>query len=527
VNSIAGEPSFVIGSSTGTSFIVDKSGNVGVGTVSPTQKLELGPAGGIKLNSLGGTYGVILKSTDSFLGLDGLAIRNQSDTAYASMASAGFFSAYSTVGNSGGFMNNDFSAYRTAVNVSDTGTIVTASTGQYGWSPLTGFGFLSQTNDTGLARLSAGAVKVTDGSTGFGNLVAGTHGKTTTSALLTHVFINSGNEPAYMIGGVFQNSKDSYSIGSKKSKYVIYEGDEYNSAFFDRGPKFLRYNPSSIILTSIEHDHFDLYPSFQDYKQAFQFLVDDIPKGGFLVLHDSVLKYIDTKKTKGKVFTYGKDQKSDFYFIITSIDQNGTAFDIKSKKFGTIKNIFVPMFGEYNVENTLSVIALSLLEGVSKSKIIIAISTFSGTKQRQELIGQKKNGVIVVRDYAHHPTAVRLTIDGLKLHYPDKRLVVVFEPRSNSSRRKIFESGYTNALEKADVTIVVSPPFLADKDSKSDFMDVSVIQKELESKGKKSFAPKNCTEALLVAVKTQKKDDIFVFMSSGDFEGIPDKFLGI
>lgn len=356
-------------------------------------------------------------------------------------------------------------------------------------------------------------------------VVAGTHGKTTTSALLTHIFINSGNAPAYMIGGVFQNSKDSYSIGSKKSKYVIYEGDEYNSAFFDRGPKFLRYNPSSIILTSIEHDHFDLYPSFQDYKQAFQFLVDEIPKGGFLVLHDSVLKYIDTKKTKGKVFTYGKDQKSDFYFTITNIDKNGTAFDIKSKKFGTIKNIFVPMFGEYNVENTLSVIALSLLEGVSKSKIITAVSTFSGTKQRQELIGQKKNGVIVVRDYAHHPTAVRLTIDGLKLHYPDKRLVVVFEPRSNSSRRKIFESGYTNALEKADVTIVVSPPFLADKDSKSDFMDVSVIQKELGSKGKKSFAPKNCTEALLVAVKTQKKDDVFVFMSSGDFEGIPDKFL--
>jgi UDP-N-acetylmuramate: L-alanyl-gamma-D-glutamyl-meso-diaminopimelate ligase len=239
------------------------------------------------------------------------------------------------------------------------------------------------------------------------------------------------------------------------------------------------------------------------------------------------LKYIGTKNTRGKVFTYGKDLKLDFCFTITNVDQNGTTFDVKSKKFGTIKNIFVPMFGEYNVENTLSVIALSLLEGVSKSKIIIAISTFSGTKQRQELIGQKKNGVIVVRDYAHHPTAVRLTIDGLKLHYPDKRLVVVFEPRSNSSRRKIFESGYTNALEKADVTIVVSPPLLADKDSKSDFMDVSVIQKELGSKGKKSFAPKNCTEALLIAVKTQKKDDVFVFMSSGDFEGIPEKFLGI
>jgi UDP-N-acetylmuramate: L-alanyl-gamma-D-glutamyl-meso-diaminopimelate ligase len=148
-------------------------------------------------------------------------------------------------------------------------------------------------------------------------VIAGTHGKTTTSALLTHVFIKSGYSPAYMIGGVFQNSKDSYSIGSKKSKYVIYEGDEYNSAFFDRGPKFLRYNPSSIILTSIEHDHFDLYPSFEDYKQAFQFLVDEVPKGGFLVLHDSVLKYIDTKKTMGKVISCNK-----FSTLITTYSTN-------------------------------------------------------------------------------------------------------------------------------------------------------------------------------------------------------------
>lgn len=358
-------------------------------------------------------------------------------------------------------------------------------------------------------------------------VVAGTHGKTTTSALLTHAFIRSGYSPAYMIGGVFQNSKDSYSIGSKKTKFVIYEGDEYNSAFFDRGPKFLRYNPSSIILTSIEHDHFDLYPSFEDYKQAFQFLVDEVPKGGFLVLHDSVFKYLNVKNIKGKVFKYGKDSKSDFSFIITKVDSSGTTFDVKSKKFGIIKNIFVPMFGEYNIENTLSVIALALLEGVSKLKIISAISDFSGTKQRQEIIGHKKNGVVVIRDYAHHPTAVLLTIDGLRLHYPDKRLVVVFEPRSNSSRRKIFESCYTKALEKADVSIVVAPPFMADKDSRADFMDVSVIKKELESKGKKSFAPKNCTEALDVSKKIQENNDIFIFMSSGDFEGIPEKFLGI
>ncbi len=358
-------------------------------------------------------------------------------------------------------------------------------------------------------------------------VVAGTHGKTTTSAMLTHVFIKSGKTPAYMIGGVFQNSKDSYSIGSKRSKHVIYEGDEYNSAFFDRGPKFLKYNPTSIILTSIEHDHFDLYQSFEDYKQAFQFLVDEVPKGGFLVLHDSVLKYLDIKNTKGKVFTYGKDTRLDFIFKITNVSSDGTTFDIKSKKFGIIKNIFVPMFGEYNIENTISVIALSFLEGISKSSVISAIATFSGTKQRQELIGLKKNGVVVIRDYAHHPTAVRLTIDGLKMRYPDKRLVVVFEPRSSSSRRKLFESSYTNALEKADISIVVSPPFLADKDSKSDFMDVSVIQKDLKSKGKKSFAPNNCAEALDVALNTERAGDVFVFMSSGDFESIPDKFLGI
>ncbi|MBI5530484.1 MAG: helix-turn-helix domain-containing protein, partial [Candidatus Doudnabacteria bacterium] len=172
---------FQVNSSTGTSLLtVLPNGNVGIGNVTPTQALELVASSGIKLTSAG-SLGVVLKSNDSTIGLDGLTIRNKDDNAYGSISSAGFFSAYSGVNNSGGFMNNDFSLYRTAVNVNDTGTVVTASTGQYGWSPLTGFGFLSQTNDTGLARNSAGVVKVTDGSTGWGNLLAGQIGINTTT----------------------------------------------------------------------------------------------------------------------------------------------------------------------------------------------------------------------------------------------------------------------------------------------------------------------------------------------------------
>ncbi len=357
-------------------------------------------------------------------------------------------------------------------------------------------------------------------------VVAGTHGKTTTSALLTHLFIEAGKDPVYMIGGVFQNNRDSYGFGSKKSKHIIYEGDEYNCAFFDRAPKFLRYNASSIILTSIEHDHFDLYPSFEDYKAAFQFLIDDLPKKGFAVVNESVLNYINTKNVESKIFTYGVSNKSDAKYKIVKVDSKGTTFNLSIKGYPIFKNIILPMYGEYNVQNATSVFTLALLEGVPENKIRQAFLNFPGTKERQELFGVNSKQATIIRDYAHHPTAVTLTLEGLKLRYPNKRVVSVFEPRSATSRSKIFENDYSNSLLHSDVSIIISPHF-KETDKKENFVDVNNISNFLNKSKKEAYGVSNCEEAFSKLVNVVKKDDLVVFMSSGDMDKIPTRFLNI
>lgn len=354
-------------------------------------------------------------------------------------------------------------------------------------------------------------------------VVAGTHGKTTTSALLTHVFLQTQKEPAYMIGGVFQNSEESSSAGKENGGFVIYEGDEYNCAFFDQAPKFLRYKPNSVILTSIEHDHVDLYPTPEDYKQAFQFLIEDLPKDGHLIIHTSAASIIDTSRCVAKVLTYGSSELADISYTVLKTDIDGTHFSLRIKNNVEIGNIKLPMFGVYNVENAVAVYALSILEGITQTEIIKALENYPGTKERQEFVGESNDGTVVIRDYAHHPTAVSLTIDGLKMRYPDRKIVAVFEPRSASSKRKIFETRYAEALAKADIAIIINPENQTIPES--DQINIFNVKKAIDSFGKKSWEAKSNDEALDIVIKIASHKDVILFMSSGDMNGIPNKFL--
>lgn len=347
-------------------------------------------------------------------------------------------------------------------------------------------------------------------------VVAGTHGKTTTSAMLTYVFEDLN--PAFLIGGVFQKSNQSYSIGSKKSKYVIYEGDEYNSAFFDRGPKFLHYNPSSVILTSIEYDHIDLYNSFEDYKQSFQFLVELIPSSGYLVVHREVKNILDLSKCRCKIFTYG-NKGADYTYKLKKVSEEGTVFQVKSKK--GIVELQTPLFGDYNLANVTAVYALSVLEGLKQDEVLKQIKCFPGTKERQELLGETKNGIKVIRDYAHHPKAVELTIKGLRGRYPKKKIFCVFELRSASSKRKDFEAPYSRSLSFADSVIIIDPGLKSEN-----AINIENVVKSINSAEEKSYCVRNCEEALSLLKKKVVPDQIVVFMSSGDMERIPQKFLG-
>lgn len=356
-------------------------------------------------------------------------------------------------------------------------------------------------------------------------VVAGTHGKTTTSALLTHVFETAGKSPAYMIGGVFQNSGESYSFGKYNSKIAVYEGDEYDCAFFDKAPKFLRYNPTSVILTSLEHDHIDLYTTFSDYVQAFQFLIDDLPKGGFLIIHESVMQHVDVSQCFARVLVYGSTMGVDVKYRIEEAGADGTIFSVQTKEDGEIySHIKIPIFGEYNIANATAVFALAMQEGLIISDILPGIASYPGVRERQEVIGVIRENITIVRDYAHHPTAVSVTLDGLKTQYPKQRLVCVFEPRSVTSRRKIFETEYPKSLSHADISMIVSPPF-KENDSRNDFMDISIVKNILESSGKIIYAPETPSKALEILSEIVKPNDVIIFMSNGDFDEIPEKFL--
>jgi UDP-N-acetylmuramate: L-alanyl-gamma-D-glutamyl-meso-diaminopimelate ligase len=353
-------------------------------------------------------------------------------------------------------------------------------------------------------------------------VVAGTHGKTTTSGLLVHVFEAAGRHPAYLIGGAFQKTNESYSSGGAKSAFAIYEGDEYNCAFFDQAPKFLRYRAASAIITSLEHDHVDLYPTFEDYKQAFQFLIEDLPRGGNLVIHESAAALLDLSRCRARVTTYGSSPGATVRYKVKRVGESGTTFSLIKK--GRSATVSVPLFGEYNVENAVAVYSLAALEGLATKEIAKGMRTFGGTRERQELLGFKKNGVPVVRDYAHHPTAVALTITALRKRYPGRRIVSVFEPRSASSLRKVFEDRYGESLKEGDVTILIKPPVKEGADTQA-LLNPEKVCEIIAAHRRVARAVATPEESLAALQELGSKKDVILFMSSGDLDGAPFKLI--
>lgn len=352
-------------------------------------------------------------------------------------------------------------------------------------------------------------------------VVAGTHGKTTTTGLLVNIFETAGANPGYMIGGVPQNKERSFALG--EGQYAIFEGDEYNTAYFDKSPKFLHYGAHSAIITSLEMDHLDLYESFDDYKKAFEFFIEDLPKEGFLFLSDQyqVLKEI-SKNAKNKVYYYGENKNSNLYFENLRQEGQYQVFDIifENKNLGYIKT---DLSGIHNIYNILASVGLALKYNIDFSIIQKAVLDFSGMKRRQEILVETK-GVIVMDDFAHHPTAVKTTIAGIKNKFKDKRLIVIFEPSTRSSRNKIFEKNYLEAFDGADI-VYLKFPRMKDGEDISNLINGDYIVEELNKKGIESHFSKNIEEVLKDLVPKLKKDDVVLVMSHGNFDNIRKKLI--
>lgn len=353
-------------------------------------------------------------------------------------------------------------------------------------------------------------------------VVAGTHGKTSTTGLLIHVFDHAGMEPGYLVGGVMSGSNRSYAVGG--GNHFLVEGDEYDSAYFDKRPKFMHYRPSSAIITSMEFDHADIYEDWDDYREAFRAFAATIPKGGVLALFgdDPEVRSL-AEYAEADVRYYGTEGDDDH---VTARDvcrvDGGQRFvlEVMDERLGVF---FLPLSGRHNLRNALAVATIALHEGITPDALREGLASFKGMKRRQEVLGEV-DGVVVVDDFAHHPTAVRETVRSIRERWPNRRLAAVFEPRSNSSRRKVFEAEYEEAFSQADLVFLSSPPFRAGDDA-SQFMDSQKVIDGIRESGSEAYLGQNADDLLPLLTEHLRPGDVALIMSNGGFGGIHRRLL--
>jgi UDP-N-acetylmuramate: L-alanyl-gamma-D-glutamyl-meso-diaminopimelate ligase len=354
-------------------------------------------------------------------------------------------------------------------------------------------------------------------------VVAGTHGKTTTTGLLAHVFHDAGKHPGYMVGGVMQGGEESSAVGA--GEYFIIEGDEYDTAYFDKSPKFLHYTPQAAIVTSLEFDHIDIYKDMGEYTDAFEFLVKEIPREGCLFLcgdHEQV-KALQSEAVCETV-TYGFKPGNQITSTEVLVTDKGQQFNlwIRGKEIGTF---FTSLPGNHNLLNSMAVCGMALREGITVGELQKGLSNFKGMKRRQEVVAEE-NGITVIDDFAHHPTAVRETISAIKDKYSGRRLVAFFEPRSNTSRRKIFEEEYGKSFTFAEL-VFISTPALKPMDDPEHFIDPRHVVSEIKKQGIEAYAVKDVDELLEIARPLLLKGDVILIMSNGAFGGIHRKIFAV
>jgi UDP-N-acetylmuramate: L-alanyl-gamma-D-glutamyl-meso-diaminopimelate ligase len=355
-------------------------------------------------------------------------------------------------------------------------------------------------------------------------VVAGTHGKTTSTSLLAWLLADAGKDPGFLVGGIPANFGESFALGHDGGPFVI-EGDEYDSAFFEKSPKFFRYRPHAVMLTSIEHDHVDIYPDEASYVRAFEGLVERIPADGHLVAYagDARVREV-AEKAKCRVTTYAVegDVTGGVAPAFLAIPAGPSAFDL----FGMgshVGRVHTPLSGLHNVRNAIGAMALaSLGAGVELPTSIASLGRFRGVKRRQELLGVA-GGVHVYEDFAHHPTAVRETLRGLRERHPTGQLVAAFEPRSATASRRTHQAEYPAAFERADVTFLA--PVGRPEIDASERLDRDAIVDAIRAKGGVAHAPADLDAVLAGIVASARPGDTVVLMSNGPFGGIYDRVL--
>ncbi|MEM9594977.1 MAG: Mur ligase family protein [Acidobacteriota bacterium] len=358
-------------------------------------------------------------------------------------------------------------------------------------------------------------------------VAAGTHGKTTTTSMAAWVYRSCGEDPGWLVGGIPKNLGPSFHIGGGR-RFVI-EGDEYNAAYFDRGPKFLHYAPNALILTSVEYDHADLYPTHDAMLDAYSRLVELVPEDGLVAAYgDSPQVREVASRAKAPVVFYGLGPGND----VRPKDgvewgEGGSRCVVLSGDPERDAEAEMPLHlaapGEHNLLNALAVWAVARHDGLPAAAVATALGAFSGAKRRLEELGTEA-GITVVDDFAHHPTAVGKSLGGLRQRYPGRRIVVLFEPRSLTAGRSFFFESYLDAFAEADV-VRFAPIFYSERLGDEERLDLDALVAGLVARGVTAEIATDIGDLEARTLGDARPGDVLATMTSGSFEGLPHRLL--
>jgi UDP-N-acetylmuramate: L-alanyl-gamma-D-glutamyl-meso-diaminopimelate ligase len=353
-------------------------------------------------------------------------------------------------------------------------------------------------------------------------LVAGTHGKTTTSSLLAWLLQHAGRDPAFMIGGILNNFSGNYRLG--EGAHFVVEGDEYDTAYFDKGPKFLHFRPRVAIVTGVEFDHADIFRDLEHVKAAFRAFLGRQAPDSLVLAYDADPNLADllAENPACRVARYGHGADSEWRLANVRVDAGATAFDVvhAGRPFGTFRT---PMIGHHNLLNALAAVAAAHRTGIGAEALAAGLAAFKGIKRRQEVRGVK-NGVTVIDDFAHHPTAVRETVRAVREFYGHRRLVAIFEPRTNTSMRDVFQETYPACFDPADLVLIRKPPLLKKIPAGERFSSERLVA-DIVRRGTAAHYFEDTDAIIDFVVARAAAEDVVLVMSNGGFDNIHARLL--
>jgi UDP-N-acetylmuramate: L-alanyl-gamma-D-glutamyl-meso-diaminopimelate ligase len=363
-------------------------------------------------------------------------------------------------------------------------------------------------------------------------VVTGTHGKTTTTSLLAWLLDHGGLKPGFLVGGIPENfSLGCRTSGRSENGFFVSEGDEYDTSFFDKRSKFLLYRPDIAIINNIEFDHADIFNSLEDIKRSFRLFVNLIPENGALFVNGDDPVAVDiASRAFCKVERFGLSSDSEWNASNISLDSESSTFDI-SYKGNPLGNISVPLFGNYNIMNALAAIAAATRTGLPFDAIKRGLALFKRPKRRMEIIGTFPGNITLIEDFAHHPTAVRVTLEALEQLYAGRRIVTCFEPRSNTTTRNIFQQELSESFSPATI-VVIGKVHRPDRYPPDQCLDTDLLQASLQKQGKTVFlAGKNSTNYpndIVAFLQPQLiEGDVVILLSNGSFSNLKNLLIEI